>query len=74
MEALEFAKKICKTLDDHKAEDIVCIDVKGKTEVAEELFVSFSVCIEHGEEFVANLLFDALGYISQLLILLEHFS
>ena len=35
MQAQEFVEKICKVLDDHKAQDVVSIDVRGKTEVAD---------------------------------------
>ena len=35
MQAKEFVEKICKVLDDHKAQDVVSIDVRGKTEVAD---------------------------------------
>jgi len=40
MKALEFVEKICKVLTDHKAEDVVSIDVQGKTEVADYYVVA----------------------------------
>lgn len=52
MEALEFAKLICKTLDDHKAEDIVCIDVKGKTEVADYYVVAGGRSMTHTRSLI----------------------
>ncbi|MBQ8427163.1 MAG: ribosome silencing factor [Clostridia bacterium] len=35
MNSQEFSKKICKVLSDRKAQDILTIDVRGKTEVAD---------------------------------------
>lgn len=35
MKSLEFSEKICKVLSDKKAQDILTIDVRGKTEVAD---------------------------------------
>ncbi len=35
MDSKNFAEKICQVLSDRKAQDIVCIDVRGKTEVAD---------------------------------------
>ena len=40
MKAAEFAKKVCEILDNNKAEDIVMIDVMGKTEVADYYVVA----------------------------------
>ncbi len=57
MTAKEFAEKICKVLSDRKAEDIVCIDVKDKTAVADYYVVASGrsmtqtrALIEHVEE------------------------
>ena len=47
MEALEFAKKVCETLKDHKAEDIVLIDLRGKTEVADYYVVAGGRSMTH---------------------------
>ena len=33
MQAKEFVEKICEVLNDHKAQDVVSLDVRGKTEV-----------------------------------------
>ena len=35
MQANEFVQKICDVLNDHKAQDVGSIDVRGKTEVAD---------------------------------------
>ena len=57
MESKIFAEKICQVLSDHKAQDIVCIDVRGKTEVADFYVVASGrsmaqtrALIEHVEE------------------------
>ena len=47
MESLEFARKVCQTLQDHKAEDIVMIDLKGKTEVADYYVVASGRSMTH---------------------------
>ena len=40
MEAKAFVEEIVKSLDKHKGEDIVSIDVRGKTEVADYYVVA----------------------------------
>ena len=62
MEAKEFAKKICEIISAHKGEDIVSIDVRGKTEVADFYVVASGrsmthtrALIEHVEEEVEKL-------------------
>lgn len=47
MESKEFATKVCQTLDDHKAEDIVMIDVRGKTEVADYYVIAGGRSMTH---------------------------
>ena len=47
MDSKTFAQKICETLIDHKAEDVVCIDVKGKTEVADFYVVASGRSMTH---------------------------
>lgn len=47
MESQEFARKVCQTLQDHKAEDIVMIDLKGKTEVADFYVVASGRSMTH---------------------------
>ena len=58
MEALEFAKKICESLDSHKAEDIVCIDVRGKTEVADYYVVAGGRSMTHTRSLIDNVEMD----------------
>lgn len=57
MNAKEFARKVCEILSEHKAEDIVMIDVAEKTEVADYFVVAGGrskthtrALIEHVEE------------------------
>lgn len=47
METLEFAQKICETLVHNKAEDVVRIDVRGKTEVADYYIVAGGRSMTH---------------------------
>ena len=54
MEAKEFAKKVCETLDNHKAEDIVCIDVRGKTEVADYYVVAGGRSMTHTRALIEH--------------------
>ena len=58
MEALEFAKKVCESLDSHKAEDIVCIDVRGKTEVADYYVVAGGRSMTHTRSLIDNVEMD----------------
>ncbi len=57
MKAEEFCKEICSALNDHKAEDVVIIDVRGKTDIADYFIVAGGrnmthtrALIEHVEE------------------------
>ncbi len=57
MTSLEFTQKICKILSDRKAQDIVSIDVREKTEVADYYVIAGGrsmaqtrALIEHVEE------------------------
>ena len=40
MDSREFTEKICAVLSFHKAQDVISIDVKGKTEVADYYVVA----------------------------------
>ncbi len=57
LDSKEFAKKICQALVDRKAQDVVMIDVKGKTDVADYYVIAGGrsmtqtrALIEHVEE------------------------
>lgn len=54
MEAREFAEKICKVLSDHKAEDIVLMDVRGKTEVADYYVVASGRAKTHTRSLIEH--------------------
>lgn len=47
MDARTFGEKICKILKDNKAEDVVLIDVKGKTDVADYYVVAGGRSMTH---------------------------
>ena len=62
MEAKEFVKNICEVLINHKAEDVISINVKEKTEVADYFVVASGrsmthtrALIEHVEEEIDKL-------------------
>lgn len=40
MDSKDFATKICQTLSEHKGQDIVSIDVRGKSDVADFLVIA----------------------------------
>jgi len=47
MDSKTFSQKICKILDNHKAEDIVSIDVTGKTEVTDFFVIAGGRSMTH---------------------------
>lgn len=47
MNSKTFAEQVCKTLTDHKAEDVVLLDLKGKTEVADYYVVASGRSMTH---------------------------
>ena len=50
----EFATAICETLKDFKAEDVVLIDVKGKTEVADYFVVAGGRSMTHTRSLIEH--------------------
>ena len=67
MDAKTFAKEICEILGKHKAEDVVLIDVRGKTEVADYYVVAGGrsmthtrALIDHVEEETEKIGFSAI--------------
>ena len=52
MESKEFAKKICEVLVDRKGEDVVLIDVRGKTEVADYYVVAGGRSMTHTRSLI----------------------
>ena len=64
MNSLEFAKKIGEYLVDYKAEDVVAIDVKGKTEVCDYFVVAGGRSMTHTRALIERIEeeMDKLGY------------
>ena len=54
MESKEFAKKICEVLVDRKGEDVVLIDVRGKTEVADYYVVAGGRSMTHTRSLIEH--------------------
>ena len=54
MDAKIFAESVCKVLDAHKAEDIVIIDVKGKTDIADYFVVAGGRSMTHTRSLVEH--------------------
>ena len=52
MEAEKFAEKICGVLVDHKAKDVLLIDVKGKTEVCDYFVVAGGMAMTHTRSLI----------------------
>lgn len=54
MKSKEFTEKICKVLKDHKAEDIVAVDVKEKTDVADYFVVAGGRSMTHTRSLIEH--------------------
>ena len=54
MTSLEFVEKICKVLKDHKAEDVVAVDVKGKTDVADYYVIAGGRSMTHTRSLIEH--------------------
>ncbi len=54
MEAKEFTQSICKVLTDHKAENVVVIDVRGKTEIADYFVVAGGRSMTHTRSLIEH--------------------
>ena len=52
MDAKEFVAKVVESLDKHKAEDIVSIDVKGKTEIADYYVIAGGRSMTHTRSLI----------------------
>ncbi len=55
MEAKEFAEKIRGILEDHKAEDVRIIDLRGKTEVADFFVIASGRSMTHTRSLIDNI-------------------
>ncbi len=54
MEAKLFVEKVCESLLKHKAEDVISIDVRGKTEVADYYVVASGRSMTHTRSLIDN--------------------
>ncbi len=54
MDAKTFAQKVCESLLKHKAEDVVSIDVMGKTEVADYYVIASGRSMTHTRSLTDN--------------------
>ena len=54
MDAKTFTEKVCEVLLKHKAEDVVSIDVKGKTEVADYYVVAGGRSMTHTRSLIEH--------------------
>ena len=52
MESKEFAVKVCGILQDHKAEDVRIIDLRGKTEVADFFVIASGRSMTHTRSLI----------------------
>ncbi len=52
MDSSKFAEKVCMILSKHKAEDIVSIDVKGKTEIADYFVIAGGRSMTHTKALI----------------------
>lgn len=55
MTSLEFAKKIGESLVDYKAEDVVAIDVRGKTSVCDYFIVAGGRSMTHTRSLIERI-------------------
>ena len=58
MDSKEFAKKVCEILLERKAQDVVSIDVRGKTEVADYYVVAGGRSMTHTRSLIDNVEMD----------------
>ena len=54
MDSKTFAENICKILKDHKAEDVVMIDLGGKTEVCDFYVVAGGRSMTHTRSLIEH--------------------
>ncbi len=54
MDSKEFAKKIAKILVDRKAEDVVSIDVKGKSDIADYFVIASGRSMTHTRALIEH--------------------
>ena len=52
MKAKEFAEKVCKILQDAKAQDVITIDLKGKTDTADFFVIASGRSMTHTRSLI----------------------
>ena len=55
MNSVEFSTEVCKILSKHKGEDIVSIDLRGKTEVADYYVIAGGRSMTHTRALIEHL-------------------
>ncbi len=54
MEAKEFVEKVVKVLSDHKAEDIISINLEGKSEIADYYVIASGRSMTHTRSLIEH--------------------
>ena len=54
MESKEFVKKVCEVLTNHKAEDVISINVKERTDVADYFVVASGRSMTHTRALIEH--------------------
>ena len=54
MNSRDFAEKICKVLSDHKGEDVVAIDVREKTAIADYYVIAGGRSMTHTRSLIEH--------------------
>lgn len=54
MDSKQFAEKVCQILSDHKGQDVVLIDVRGKTDVTDFYVVAGGRSTTHVRSLVSH--------------------
>lgn len=64
MDSKTFVEKICKVLSDHKGEEILAVDVRGKTEIADYYVIASGRSMTHARSLVEHVEeeMDKLGF------------
>ena len=68
MTGKQFAEKICNILSDKKAQEIMLIDVRGKTEVADYYVVAGGRSMTHTRSLIEHVddAFTAIGWLTKI--------
>lgn len=58
MDSTKFSERICEILDSHKAEDVVAIDVRGKTDITDYFVIASGRSMTHTRALIELLEMD----------------